>query len=181
MLKNNSGNTFMTVIIIVVGIVLLFFIPLMAASNTQDDVTKVAVQSIVAELVQTASTKGKLTTNDYENFTTKLYATGNTYDIQLIHTIMTTNPNKGATDKAGENLSYSVYNTEILDNGINKSTNHGEYLMNKGDYFGCTVKNTNTTMADQIKGAIFRVIGKDTYTIVGSDYALVVTSGNYSN
>jgi len=181
MIKNNSGNTFMTVIIIIVGLIILFVIPLMAASNTQDDVSKVAVQSIVAELVQTATTKGKLTKNDYENFTTKLYATGNTYDIQLVHSILTTNPNKGAGDKAGENLTYSVYNTEILDNGIFKDGNNGEYLMNKGDYFGCTVKNTNTTMADQIKGAIFKVIGKDTYTIVGSDYALVVTSGNYSN
>lgn len=180
MLTNDSGNVFMTVVIIMAGLIMLFFIPLMATSNTQDDVTKVAVQSIVAELVQTASTKGKLTADDYENFTTKLYATGNSYDIQLIHSIMTTNPNKGASDKAGENLSYSVYNTEILDKGIYEENNNGEYLMNKGDYFGCTVKNTNITMADQIKSAIFKVIGKDTYTIIGSDYALVITSGNYS-
>lgn len=180
MLKNNSGNAFMTVVVIIVGLIILFVIPLMAASNTQDDVTKVAVQSIVAELVKNATTKGKLTEDDYESFKTKLYATGNTYDIQLIHTILTTNPNKGATDKAGENLTYSVYNIDILDNGINKNPKR-EYLMNKGDYFGCTVKNTNTTVADQLKGVLFKVIGKDTYTIVGSDYALVVTSGKQSN
>lgn len=175
------NNTFMTVVVIIVGIAIMFAIPLMAISNTQDDVTKVAVQSIVADLVQKASTKGKLTKEDYDDFTTKLFATGNSYDIQLEHIIMTTNPNKGADDKAGENLSYSVFNTAILDNGIKVKKADGsyqDYIMNKGDYFGCTVKNTNTTMADQIRDAIFSMVGKDTYSIAASSYALVITSGN---
>ena len=173
-----TNNAFMTVIVIIVGIAIIFAIPLIAISNTQDDVTKVAVQSIVADLVQKASTKGKLTKEDYDDFTTKLYATGNTYDIQLEHIIMTTNPNKGADDKVGENLNYSVFNTAILDQGVNKAGGTGEYIMNKGDYFGCTVKNTNTTMADQLRDAIFVMVGKDTYSIAASSYALVVTSGN---
>ena len=46
------NNTFMTVVVIIVGIAIMFAIPLMAISNTQDDVTKVAVQSFVADLVE---------------------------------------------------------------------------------------------------------------------------------
>ncbi len=180
MLGNMSGNTLMVVIVIIVGATLMFFVPLMAVTNTQDEISQVAVQSLVAEFVNNAATKGKVTQDDYNSFITKLYATANTYDIQLEHKIMTVNPNKGETEQLGENLYYSVYNSIILDgeNGVNSAK--GEYLLKKGDYFICTVKNTNTTIASQIKNAIYSLVGKDTYTIAASASALVVNTGNYS-
>ena len=90
---------------------------------------------------------------------------------------MTTNPNKGAADQLGENLYYSVYNSAIIDSASTGVKYNEQYLMKKGDYFICTVKNTNTTIGSQIKNFLFSIVGKDTYTIAASASALVVNTG----
>ena len=172
------SDTLITVIGIFLAATLMFVFPLMAVSNTQDEISQVAVQSLAAEFVNNSATKGKITQNDYNTFISKLYATGNTYDVQLEHQIMTINPNKGAEDQLGQKLYYSVYNSTILD-GVNNSTEK-EYLLKKGDYLIVTVKNTNTTIATQIKNFLYSVVGKDTYTIAASASALVVNTGNFS-
>lgn len=176
------SDTLITIIGIFLAAILMFVFPLMTVSSTQDDISQVAVQSLVAEFVNKEATKGKVIQDDYNDFISKLYATGNTYDVQLEHKIMTVNPNKGANDELGENIYYSVYNSTIIEgtNGINNNTN-GEYLMKKGDYLICTVKNTNTTIGSQIKNFMYSIVGKDTYTIAGSSSALVVNTGNFSD
>lgn len=176
------SDTLITIIAIFLAAILMFVFPLMMVSSTQDDISQVAVQSLVAEFVNNAATKGKITLAEYNTFASKLYATGNTYSIDLEHKIMTTNPNKGEVEQLGENLYYSVYNSTIIDgaNGIYNSTKK-EYLMKKGDYLIVTVKNTNTTIASQIKNFLYSVVGKDMYTIAASASALVVNTGVFSN
>ena len=88
------SDTLIVIIGIFLAAILMFVFPLMTVSNTQDDISQVAVQSLVAEFVNNAATKGKVTQDDYNTFITKLNATGNTYEVQLEHKIMTTNPNK---------------------------------------------------------------------------------------
>lgn len=175
------SDTLITIIGIFLAAILMFVFPLMTVSNTQDDISQVAVQSLVAEFVNNSATKGKITQDDYNAFLSKLYATGNTYDIQLEHKIITTNPNKGASDQLGENLYYSVYNSTIIDSSTTGINNKKEYLMKKGDYIIVTVKNTNITIASQIKNFLYSIVGKDTYTIAANSSALVVNTGNYSN
>lgn len=172
------SDTLITIIGIFLAAVLMFVFPLMTVSNTQDDISQVAVQSLTAEFVNNAATKGKVTQDDYNSFLSKLYATGNTYDVQLEHKIMTTNPNKGQTEQLGENLYYSVYNSAIVDSTETGVNYNQKYLMKKGDYFTATVKNTNTTIASQIKNFLYSIVGKDTYTIAASASALVVNTGN---
>lgn len=172
------SDTLITIIGIFLAAVLMFVFPLMTVSNTQDDISQVAVQSLTAEFVNNAATKGKVTQEDYNSFLSKLYATGNTYDVQLEHKIMTTNPNKGQTEQLGENLYYSVYNSAIVDSTETGVNYNQKYLMKKGDYFTATVKNTNTTIASQIKNFLYSIVGKDTYTIAASASALVVNTGN---
>ena len=167
------SDTLITVIAIFLAAVLMFVFPLMTVSNTQDEISQVAVQSIVAEFVNNVASKGEITKNDYEAFTTKLYATGNTYDIQLEHKIMTTNPNKGEGNKAGESLYYSEFTSEI-EKALGET---GEYKLKKGDYIIATVKNTNITIATQLKNFLYSIVGKDTYTIAASSSALVVNTG----
>ena len=178
---SNRGDILITVILIMVGIILMIFVPLMTISNTQDDITQVAVHSLVADFVNNASKKGKITKDDYNDFIAKLTATGNSYDIQLEHQILTINPNKSETMQVGENLSYSEFNTTILYNeekGVYGAK--GEYLLKKGDYIIATVKNTNKTIGTQLANALFSVIGKDVYVIATSASALVVNTGSYS-
>ena len=172
------SDTLITIIGIFLAAILMFVFPLMAVSNTQDEISQVAVQSLVSEFVNKEATKGKVTQDDYNEFLSKLYATGNTYDVQLEHKIMTTNPNKGATDQLGENLYYSVYNSTIVDSTTTGVNHNEEYLMKKGDYIICTVKNTNITIGSQIKNFLYSIVGKDTYTIAASASASVVNTGN---
>lgn len=176
------GEGLSFVFIIIIAATLMFFVPVMIVSNNQDDISQVAVQSLVAEFVSKEAVKGKVTLDDYNEFVSKLHATGNTYSVELEHKIMTTNPNKGATDQLGENLYYSVYDSTIIqgEKGINNSAT-GEYLMKKGDYLICTVKNTNRTRGEQFASAIYSIVGKDTYSIAASGSALVVNTGSYSN
>lgn len=171
------SDTLITIIGIFLAAVLMFVFPLMTVSNTQDDIAQVAVQSLTSEFVNNAATKGKVTQDDYNTFLSKLYATGNTYEVQLEHKIMTTNPNKGQTDQLGENLYYSVYNSAIVDSTQTGVNYNDEYLMKKGDYISATVKNTNTTIASQIKNFLYSIVGNDTYSIASSASALVVNTG----
>lgn len=170
------SDTLITVIGIFLAAILMIVFPLMAVSNTQDDISQVAVQSLVSEFINNAATEGKITKDGYDKFLTKLYATGNTYDVQLEHKIMTQNPNKNANDQLGENTYYSVYNATILDgeNGLNSKD---VYILKKGDYISATVKNTNITIAAQIKNFAYKIVGKDTYQILADASALVVNTG----
>lgn len=171
------SDTLITIIGIFLAAILMFVFPLMTLSNTQDDISQVAVQSLVSEFVNNAATKGKITQDDYNSFVSKLYATGNTYSVELEHKIMTTNPNKGATDQLGENLYYSVFNPTIIDSPETGLNYKEEYLMKKGDYIIATVKNTNTTIGSQIKNFLYHIVGKDTYTIAASASAPVANTG----
>lgn len=171
------SDTLITVIGIFLAAILMFVFPLMTLSDTQDDISQVAVQSLVSEFINNAATKGKITQDDYTSFISKLSATGNTYSVELEHKVMTTNPNKGASDQLGENLYYSVYNSTIVDSETTGVRNNKEYLMKKGDYIIATVKNTNTTIGSQIKNFVYSIVGKDTYTIAASASALVVNTG----
>lgn len=170
------SDTLITVIAIFLAATLMFVFPLMAISNSQDNISQVAVQSLVSEFVNNVATKGKMTEADYDTFLSKLYATSNTYDVEMEHKIMTSNPNKGDQTQIGENLYYSVYNSDILDSSTGLH-NKGVYLLKKGDYFTVTVKNTNTTIASQIKNFLYSIVGKDTYTIAASASASVVNTG----
>ena len=67
-------SSLMTIIGIFLAAVLMFVFPLMTISNTQDNIAQVSVQSLVAEFVNNAATKGKITQNDYNGFISKLYA-----------------------------------------------------------------------------------------------------------
>lgn len=174
------SDTLITIIGIFLAAILMFVFPLMTVSSTQDDISQVAVQTLVEEFVNNAAAKGKITQDDYNAFISRLYATGNTYDVQLEHKIMTTNPNKGASDQLGENLYYSVYNSAIIDSTETGIYYKDEYLMKKGDYIIATVKNTNITIASQVKNFLYSIVGNDTYTIAASGSALVVNTGNYS-
>ena len=48
------SDTLITVIAIFLAAILMFVFPLMTVSNTQDDISQVAVQSLVAEFVNNA-------------------------------------------------------------------------------------------------------------------------------
>ena len=182
------SDTLMTVVAIFAAAIIMFVFPLMWTANSQEGISQTTVETLVANFVNEVSTKGKLTKLDYEDFVYKLYATGNSFDVEIEIQKLDDNPGKKTIiaypDKIGENIYYSIFTSTILYDanlGIYGTNNtKGEMLLNKGDYIIVNVKNTNITLATQIKNFLFKIVGKDTYTIAASATALIINNGRSS-
>ena len=164
------SDTFITVIAVMVLAVIMFVSPLMATAKQNDSMTQTAVQSIVSDFVNTSAKEGKITRNNYDNLMQKLYATGNSYDLELEVRVFDVNPmedNNG--DEIGQNIYYSEFTSTIL----NKIMSEDEYPLKKGSYLKAKVTNSNVTMGTILKNFIFSVMGKDTIAIEVSESTLV--------
>ena len=51
----------------------------------------------------------------------------------------------------------------------------------EGDIFSASVKNTNTTMSQQLKNFLYKVSGNDTYTIAAEHAGIVTANGTTNN
>lgn len=169
------SDTLITVMAVMITAVLLFIVPVMATANQNDAITQTSVQAIVSEFVNTAAKEGKITESNYDNFVQKLYATGNSYSIDLEVQVFDDNPGKKGENinVIGENIYYSVFTNTITD----KIDNEGAYKLKQGDYVMAKVENTNITMGTQLKNFIYSIMGKDTIAIEASSSALVTTTG----
>ena len=102
---------------------------------------------------------------------------GNTYNVEMQVQVLDENPGKKTTqsqkDKIGENVYYSVYTSQIEDI-LNSNKN---YNLKEGDLFSVNVKNTNQTLAQQLKNFFYTVVGNDTYTIAASHGGMVTATG----
>ncbi len=170
------SDTFITIIAVMIVAVTLFVIPVMATANQNDNITQTAVQTIVSEFVNTSAKEGKITINNYDNFIQKLFATGNSYDVEIEVQILDDNPGRKGVKAIGENIYYSEFTNSIVE----KIEQDNVYLLKQGDYVKAKVKNTNVTFGTQVKNFIYSILGKDTIAIEASSSALVSTTGSKS-
>ena len=174
------SDTLMTIIAIFLSAILLFIFPLMSISERKDDISQSAVQTATSEFVDEISISGKITPMAYETYVQKISATGDTYEVELEVQHIDENPGKKVTSTAsdliGENIRYSTFTTEILDNMYSEGTEE-PYLLKKGDNVIVTVKNTNKTMAEQLRTVFYKITGKNTYQIAASSSSMVVNTG----
>lgn len=170
------SDTFITIIAVMIVTVTLFVIPVMATANQNDNITQTAVQTIVSEFVNTSAKEGKITINNYDNFIQKLFATGNSYDVEIEVQILDDNPGRKGVKAIGENIYYSEFTNSIVE----KIEQDNVYLLKQGDYVKAKVKNTNVTFGTQVKNFIYSILGKDTIAIEASGSALVSTTGSKS-
>ena len=96
--------------------------------------------------------------------------------------VLDENPGKKTTQaektKIGENVYYTMYTSQILDtinpsNGVTKTL-----ALKEGDMFTASVKNTNTTLSQQLKNFFYSVTGNDTYTIAAEHGGIVTANGS---
>ena len=171
------SDTLMTIIGIFLAMILMFIFPLMEMAGKNDELSQTVVQVTVTDFVNKTASQGKITESDYTALVQKLFSTGNVFDIQIEAKILDDNPRRATTTKdrnlVGENQYYSVYTNSILE----KLRNSGEYCLKNDDYINVTVKNTNITLGTQLKNFLYKLIGKDTYTIGTSASALVLNYG----
>ena len=141
------SDTLITVIAIALAAVLMFVFPLMTMSDRTD------------------------------KFIENIGSTGNTYNVEMQVQVLDENPGKKTltlqSDKIGENAYYSVYTSQI-EEVLNNNKN---YNLKEGDMFSVSVKNTNQTLAQQLKNFFYTVVGNDTYTIAASHGGMVTATG----
>ena len=173
------GDTVMTVIAIFLAAILLFVFPLMAVSDRADDTSQTYVGAMTAQFVDEIRTSTVITQEKYDMFVSKLYATGNTYDVEIVVGKVDENPYKTSpTDpgpSVGQNLTYKLSTSQVL-NAMEQGG--GTYKLNTGDSVSVTVKNTNKTISQMLKGFLYTVTGNDTYKIAAQYTGLVVGNGN---
>ncbi len=171
-------NSTITVIAIILAAILMFVFPLMTLSDTSDDVSQLTVQTATSEFVDNIKKTGKLTEENYGKFIEEISATGNAYDVELKAKILDENiakkSDKVSKDKIGENQSYDVYTTQILD-VLEKDH---VYTLKEGDTISVSVKNTNTTISQQLKNFLYKVTGNNSYQITADASGMVTTNGN---
>ena len=198
------GDTLITIVAIALAAVLMFVFPLMTMSDRTDDVSQLTVKTATTEFVDDVRTTGKLTMDKYSKFVEDISSTGNTYDIEMEIKVLDENPGKKTTQaeatKIGENVYYSMYTSQILDaltqstssidllvvkesSGMaattTTSTNSAKnvLLLKEGDIFSTSVKNTNSTLSQQLKNFFYSVTGNDTYNIAAEHAGMVTANG----
>ena len=169
------GDTLITVVAIVLAATLMFVFPLMTMSNRADDVSQLSVQSLTTQFVDDVRTTGKITSDKYNKFVENIHSTGNTYDVEIEVKVRDENQGKKTTQanskKIGEDVYYSIYTTQIE----NTLKNNNAYNLKEGDIVSVSVKNTNTTMSQQLSGGTSTGL---TGTIAGEASGIVTANGN---
>ena len=172
------SDTLITVVAIVLSAVLMFIFPVITMADRVDTASRTDVETMTSDFINEIRTTGKLTEERYSKFLENLTSTGNTYDVNLEFKILDENPGKKGVqverDKIGENVYYSVFTTQIEDE---LQENH-VYNLKEGDIVSASVRNTNLTLAQQIKDFLYSTVGADIYTIQSSQSGLVTTTGN---
>lgn len=171
------GDSAMTIVAIFVAAILMFVFPLMTMADKNDDVAQLSVQTATTEFTNTVRNTGKLTQDAYDKFVETLAATGNSYDVEMTIQHLDENPAKKSTqgkETIGENVYYTDYTTQIIDTLGNK----GSISLKEGDIISVNVKNTNTTIATQLRNFIYKVTGDSSKTITATESGMVTTTAN---
>lgn len=173
------SDTFISVIAVGLSAILMFVFPVMAIADRVDKVSQIDTETMTSDFINEIKSTGKLTLDEYNEFITNLTSDGNLYDIELEFRILDENPGKkalqAAKDKIGENIYYSVFTTQI-EEALNSPQK--VYELKEGDIAIVTVRNTNITLAQQIRDSVYTAVGSDIYTIRTTQSALVTANGS---
>ena len=171
------GDTVITIVAIFLAAILMFVFPLLSVSERNDDISQLAVQTATSNFVNSVKTSGVVTQEKYSAFLQTLNSTGNTFDVDVELKILDENLNtkvgRANLEKIGENVYYSVYTSQMEEQL--RSTN--KYVLKEGDMISVTVKNSNKTIGQMLKGFFYSVTGNNSYQIAASSMAMITANG----
>ncbi len=180
------SDTLITIVAILLAAVLMFIFPLLSVSERSDDISQLSVASATAEFVDNSRSIGKITMENYTKLITTINATGNSYDVEMEIKVLDENIGKKSAwtqgTVIGENVYYSVYTSqivEVLEDRNNTYKSNGVYTMKEGDIFSVSVKNTNKTLSQTIRGVFYSMSGSDVYSIMAQHSGVVTANGSY--
>ena len=162
---------------IAIAAILMFIFPLITMADRTDDVSQLTVEIATTEFVDEIRTTGKITPNAYSRFLTNIGSTGNAYNVEMEVRVLDENPKRkniqNNTTGTREHVYYSVYNSQI-ETALEANRT---YYLKEGDIITVSAKNSNQTIAQQLKNFFYKVIGKDIYTIASSHSGMIVATG----
>ncbi len=171
------SDTTMTIFAIFLAGIVMFIVPLTASADKADTVSQELVQTQVTQFVDNARSTGKITANDYDILLSNLNKTGHAYKVDIEHQAIDENANKKTTQasatKVGQNTYISYYTNHIY----NEMEANGEYLLKQGDIIKVTVKNASPTIAQTLKGFLYRTTDDTSAVIAGSSSGIVNVNG----
>lgn len=171
-------STTTNVIAICLTAALLFVAPLIALTERNDNVVQENVELIVNEFVTDVQSTGVISQAKYQSLENSLAATGNTYNVEIEVQHLDENPGKKTTQanytKIGENVYYSDYTTQVLQQLQNDSK---KICLKQGDRIVVDVKNTNNTQAQTLKGSLLSFTNAGQYTISASSTGMINVNG----
>ena len=176
------SDSLITIVAIFLAAILMFIFPLMSIAERSDDIAQLTVQSAVTEFVNTAINTGKITMDEYDSLVNKIEATGNTYDIEIEVKVVDENVGKKSAwtqgTVYGENNYYSVYTSQIMNYMASmEGEGDGVYTMKEGDIISVSVKNSNKTLSQTIRGIFYSITGSGTYQIAAQSSGFVNSNG----
>jgi len=171
-------NTTTTVIATCAAAALLLVAPLATLATRNDNVVQENVKLIVDEFVEDIQNTGVITTEKYEDLERQLTATGNTYDIDIEIQHLDENPGKKTSQanytKIGENVYYSEYTTQILN-----QLNSGDTIkLKEGDRIVVDVSSSNQTQAQTLNGSLMNYSSSGQSAISASSTGMINVNGN---
>lgn len=168
------SDTLITVVAIVLAAGLIFVVPLMTMADRFDTTSQAEVEAIVSNFVDEIRSTGKITQEKYDKFIERLTSLGYTFDVSMEARILDENPGKKvsqtAKDKIGENVYYSEYTSQIKQY---LEEHNGVMNLKTGDMVLVTVKNTNLTLAQQMKQFMYKIVGNDNASVIASKAGMV--------
>lgn len=166
------GDTAMTVVVIFLAAIVMFIPSLMTTADKNDDITSLSVQTVTTQFTNSIRTTGDLTQEEYDNFILTLASTGNSYDVDITVQVLDENPAKKRSGSVviGDNVYYTLYTTQILESlPLN---------LKEGDIVSVSVKNTNTTIGQQLRNAMYKVTGNSASAVTAEESGIVTTTKN---
>ena len=167
------SDSLITVVVIVVAAVLIFVVPLITMADRIDTTSQSQVEALVSDFVDEIRSTGKITQVKYDKCLEELGSYGYTFDVEMEVKVLDENPGKKtsqtAKDKIGENVYYSEYTSQILD----ELEKNNEKDLKTGSIVSVTVKNTDLTFAQQMKQFMYKIVGNDSVSVVASKAGMV--------
>ncbi len=171
-------DSLVTIIAIFLAAILLFIFPLMSLSERNDDISQLALQTATDEFVDNIRTTGKLTLDDWTKYIGTVSAGGLAVEPEIKIQVLDENPGVKTTQteitKIGENIYYNLYTSQVEET-LNKNK---RIILKEGDIVSVSVKNTNKTLAQQLRNFFYALGGDDTYQIAAQHGGLVTVNGN---
>lgn len=167
------GEHFTGIITIGIGIVIVVTIVLLSQAGVLDNATREMIQSELTEWGNTVVKEKEITLTGVNQLKEKIAAAGITSDVNMTLEVKDVNIGKKASqvvkDKIGENASYEVHQTQIMD-VLEKD---GRYSIPSGSTFTVDIVRTSESSSQVLSNGFFRTNGKDSGSTEASFTSLV--------